>query len=127
MNPAIIESEDIRARRLLLALAALVAVAFTASLLVGPAGLRPSESLSALLGRGGPNGEAHALILREIRLPRALLGLLIGAALGVSGAALQGYLRNPLAEPGLIGVTGGAVLGAVTAIHTGLAGAFALA
>ena len=43
--------------------------------------------------------------MREIRLPRALLGLMIGATLGLSGAALQGYLRNPLAEPGLIGVS----------------------
>jgi iron complex transport system permease protein len=60
-------------------------------------------------------------------MPRALLGALVGAALGMSGAALQGYLRNPLAEPGLLGVTGGASLGAVIAIHSGAAGAFAAA
>lgn len=135
--------EHRRARQVTWALAAIVLLAFVASLLVGPAGLWPGESLAALLGWGtaanpGPTfttgapftpfkGEAHRLILREIRLPRALLGLLIGGALGVSGAALQGYLRNPLAEPGLIGVSGGAVLGAVIAIHSGLAGAFALA
>lgn len=97
-----------------LALAALIA--FLVSLAVGPSGF----------GLGGA-GEAGALILREIRLPRALLGALVGAALGLSGAALQGYLRNPLAEPGLVGVSGGAALGAVLAIHLGLSQAFALA
>ena len=65
--------------------------------------------------------------MREIRLPRALLGLLVGAALGLSGAAMQGYLRNPLAEPGLIGVSGSAALGAVLSLQTGLAAAFTLA
>jgi iron complex transport system permease protein len=99
----------------LLALAALAA--FALSLAVGPFGF----------GLGGAGGEAGALILREIRLPRALLGALVGAALGLSGAALQGYLRNPLAEPGLIGVSGGAALGAVLAIHLGLSQAFPLA
>jgi iron complex transport system permease protein len=127
LSPAVLFNEDRRTRRLFWALSGLTCLAFLASLLVGPAGLSPPESLAALLGRGGVNGEAHRLILREIRLPRALLGLLIGAALGLSGAALQGYLRNPLAEPGLIGVSGGAVLGAVVAIHSGLAGSFALA
>jgi iron complex transport system permease protein len=67
------------------------------------------------------------LIFWEIRLPRAVLGALVGAALGLSGAALQGYLRNPLAEPSLIGVSGGAALGAVLAIHLGLSHAVALA
>lgn len=60
------------------------------------------------------------LIIREIRLPRTLLAMVVGAALGMSGAALQGFLRNPLAEPGLLGVSGGAALGAVIAIYTGL-------
>jgi len=65
--------------------------------------------------------------MREIRLPRALLAVMIGASLGLAGAAMQGYLRNPLAEPGLIGVSGSAALGAVLAIQTGLSAAFALA
>ncbi|ODT23742.1 MAG: ABC transporter permease [Hyphomicrobium sp. SCN 65-11] len=90
-------------------LAALVLLLALASLAVGPAGLSFSSADQAWL------------ILTEIRLPRTLLGLLIGAALGLSGAALQGYLRNPLAEPGIIGISGGAALGAVLAIHTGLA------
>jgi iron complex transport system permease protein len=57
--------------------------------------------------------------MREIRLPRAILAVMVGASLGLSGAAMQGYLRNPLAEPGLIGVSGSAALGAVIALQTG--------
>ncbi len=98
------------------ALAAVAGLAFLASLFVGPTGIG--------LPRGG---DAARMILWEIRLPRAILGVLIGGALGLSGAVLQGYLRNPLAEPGLLGISGGAALGAVVAIHTGAAGAFALA
>jgi iron complex transport system permease protein len=96
-------------------LAVAAVLAFLLSLAVGPVGL----------GRGLP-GEAGALIFREIRLPRAVLGALVGASLGLSGAALQGYLRNPLAEPSLVGVSGGAALGAVLTIHLGLSAAVAL-
>jgi iron complex transport system permease protein len=67
------------------------------------------------------------VVMREIRLPRALLAVLIGGSLGLAGAAMQGYLRNPLADPGLIGVSGSAALGAVISIQTGLAAAFFLA
>lgn len=106
------------------ALAVATAVAFAASLLVGPAAIGFNEVVKALVG-----GQADIAfqIVREVRLPRALLGLLIGATLGVSGAALQGYLRNPLAEPGLIGVSGSAALGAVIALYYGLSAAFPLA
>jgi iron complex transport system permease protein len=98
------------------ALAVAAGLAFATSMLVGPSGI------------GLPRGsEAARLILVEIRLPRAILGALIGGALGLSGAVLQGYLRNPLAEPGLLGIAGGASLGAVVAIHSGAAAAFALA
>jgi iron complex transport system permease protein len=87
--------------------------------------------LSLLTGAGafglGPAGAARWLILTEIRLPRTVLGALTGAALGLSGATLQGYLRNPLAEPGLLGVSSGAALGAVLSIHLGFASALALA
>lgn len=110
--------------KVLLPLGVVVALLFAASLLVGPAGLGLGESLKALLtGQGG----AVVLVMQEIRLPRALLGLMTGAALGLSGAAMQGYLRNPLAEPGLIGVSATAALGAVLSLQTGLAGLFALA
>ena len=109
---------------LFLALSAMAAALFAASLLTGPAGLPPAESLRALaLGGEGP----LPIVMREIRLPRAILGAAVGAGLGLTGAALQGYLRNPLAEPGLIGVSGMAALGAVIAIHTGLSAAAALA
>ena len=111
-------------RMVFLALALLVALLFAASLLIGPAGLGLGESLAALFrGQGGP----VVLVMQEIRLPRAILGLLTGAAFGLAGAAMQGYLRNPLAEPGLIGVSSSAALGAVIALQTGLAAAFALA
>ncbi len=104
-----------------LALAALLL--FSVSLLVGPAALGVGDSLVALW-RGGD--DPAAMVMRQIRLPRAILAAMIGGSLGLAGAAMQGYLRNPLAEPGLIGVSGSAALGAVLAIQTGLAGAFAL-
>ncbi|HQB93879.1 MAG TPA: iron ABC transporter permease [Candidatus Omnitrophota bacterium] len=65
-----------------------------------------------------------AFIFWDIRLPRAVLGLLVGATLGLAGAAMQGFLRNPLAEPGILGVTGGAALGAVAVFYTGLVTVF---
>ena len=109
--------------RLMALLLAMVAALFAASLLVGPAKVSVADSLSALFaGDKGP----LTLVMREIRLPRAILAAMIGASLGLAGAAMQGYLRNPLAEPGLIGVSGSAALGAVLAIHTGLSATFAL-
>jgi iron complex transport system permease protein len=107
---------DVKPMHLLAALGLAAAAAFALSLSVGPAGLGIDAT-----------GEARRLIFQEIRLPRAILGALVGGALGLSGAALQGYLRNPLAEPSLVGVSGGAALGAVLAIHLGLSQAFALA
>ena len=65
--------------------------------------------------------------MSRLALPRAILAVLIGGSLGLAGAAMQGYLRNPLADPGLIGVSGSAALGAVISIQTGLATAFFLA
>ena len=73
------------------------------------------------------SAEARRVILLEVRLPRALLGFMVGGTLGLAGAVLQGYLRNPLAEPGILGISGGAALGAVIAIHSGVALVVALA
>lgn len=113
-----------RYRLLLAALAAITIFLFLASLTVGPAGIGFGDSIAALFS---DKSDAIALIMQEVRLPRAVLGLMIGATLGLSGAALQGYLRNPLAEPGLIGVSASASLGAVLAIYTGLSAVFPLA
>jgi iron complex transport system permease protein len=73
--------------------------------------------IEALRGRGDPTAIA---IVRDLRLPRVVLGALVGAGLGASGAALQGALRNPLAEPYLLGVSGGAAVGAVIAFSLGV-------
>ena len=110
--------------RLLAALTALLLALFAASLFVGYAAIPLAQGLPALLGLGDP---LHVTVMQEIRLPRALLAATVGASLGLSGAAMQGYLRNPLAEPGLIGVSASAALGAVLALQTGLAAGFALA
>ncbi|OCC05485.1 ABC transporter permease [Labrys sp. WJW] len=94
------------------------------SLVVGYAPLDFSQALGGIL-RG--SRDLPALVLVELRLPRALMGLLVGFSLGITGAAMQGLLRNPLAEPGVIGISGAAALGAVITFYSGLAGAFALA
>lgn len=91
------------------------------------AGLLIVLPLSLMLGRGvgpifglGP-AEAAGTILRDIRLPRALLGALIGGTLGLCGAGLQGLMRNPLAEPGILGISSGAAFGAVLVFYFGFA------
>lgn len=109
--------------RLLPALGIGTAVLFIASLLIGPSAIGPVQSINALFSSGDT---ALALVMQEIRLPRAILAVLVGASLGLAGAAMQGYLRNPLAEPGLLGISGAAALGAVLAIQTGLAASLPL-
>lgn len=106
------------------ALAALTLALFVGSLAVGYAHLDLGKALGDVVaGRDG----LEALVLTELRLPRALLGLLVGFSLGITGAALQGLLRNPLAEPGIVGVSGAAAFGAVLVFYFGLAGALSLA
>lgn len=117
-------SDDRRYHVLMALLGSGVAALFVLSLTVGPAAIAFGDSLRALFSE---KADAVALIMQEVRLPRAILGLMIGATLGLSGAALQGYLRNPLAEPGLIGISPSASLGAVLAIYTGLTAVFPLA
>jgi iron complex transport system permease protein len=109
--------------RLILALTALIAVLAILSLMVGPAALSPRAALAGLLDGEGIAG----IIVRSIRLPRTLLALLIGATLGLSGAALQGLLRNPLAEPALFGAPQAASAGASFVIAYGLVGATSFA
>jgi iron complex transport system permease protein len=106
-------------RPLLIALlAALALIAGAVSLLVGTTAIGLDRLWPALLGGGDPIART---ILFELRLPRALLGLAVGAMLGLAGAALQGYLRNPLAEPAVLGASNAAALGAVIALYFGLA------
>lgn len=107
-----------------LLLTALTLGLFAASLSVGPSAVSLGRALTDWW-QGGDS--TAAIILSEIRLPRALLGVLVGGALGMSGAAMQGLLRNPLAEPGVIGVSASAALGAVVAFYSGLANGMALA
>ncbi|MFM1886091.1 MAG: hypothetical protein RL026_1248 [Pseudomonadota bacterium] len=95
-----------------------------ASLLGGRVALSPALLWQA---PGSAEAELLRLVLLELRLPRTLLALLVGAALGLAGAVLQGYTRNALAEPGLLGVSAGAALGAVAALYSGLAWQWSLA
>jgi iron complex transport system permease protein len=94
------------------------------SLLAGAVWFSPADTVAALRN---PNGDLLQLVITEVRLPRMVLAILVGGILGLSGAVLQGLLRNPLAEPGLLGVSSGASLGAVIAIYYGFAAAFTLA
>lgn len=103
-----------------LLLAALLAGTLLAGIGTGPAGLGPGEILRALT-TDAPGSPAREILLR-VRLPRVSAAALTGASLAVSGALFQALLRNPLAEPYLLGVSSGAALGAVTAIALGLAG-----
>jgi iron complex transport system permease protein len=103
-------------------------VLFIASLAVGRAPIAALKTLvAALTGALNDVNSPDALILLQLRLPRALLASLVGASLGIAGAALQGLLRNALAEPGVIGVSACAALGSVLAFYTGLSSAYALA
>lgn len=112
-------------RILLIAGLALLAVLLAiASLLTGPARFGSTEIAQILAGGGDPILRA---VLLELRLPRALLGLMVGAILGLGGAVLQGYLRNPLAEPTVLGTSNAAALGAVIALYFGIAQAHPLA
>ena len=103
--------------RVLILLVILMAGAALVGLSVGAVPLGPAEILEVLRGGGD---ERHRLVILEIRLPRVLLALLAGGALGTSGAVFQALLRNPLADPYILGVSGGAAAGSVTVTVLGL-------
>ncbi len=101
-----------------LAILALAVIgAFVLSVSLGASGLGPGDLWRALSGDADPTARA---ILLQLRLPRAALAALIGAALGITGCTFQALLRNPLAEPYVLGVSGGAAVGAVAVFVTGL-------
>lgn len=98
-------------------------IALPISIAVGPMNITTMDTLSSLgsfIGYQTSEAPQHvSTIIEQIRLPRAILSILVGAALAVSGAAIQGLFRNPLADPGLIGVSGGAAFAAVGMIVLG--------
>jgi iron complex transport system permease protein len=104
---------------LIMGLCVVVAALACASLLVGRVWVAPARLLA------GPTDPLGAIFL-QLRLPRTLLGLAVGAALGLSGATLQGYTRNPLADPALLGVSSLAALGAVLTIYLSLSSPWSL-
>jgi iron complex transport system permease protein len=97
---------------------------FIVSLSIGYAPLDLGQAFGDLF-KGQPT--LASLVLTELRVPRAVLGVLVGFSLGITGAAMQGLLRNPLADPGITGVSGSAALGAVIVFYFGLAGTVPLA
>lgn len=109
--------------RLNLALAAVALLTAIIAVFAGREWISPAGLAAALSG----SEDMTSLVLRELRLPRVVLGFLVGAGLGASGAVLQGFFRNPLADPGVIGVSASAGFGAVVALYFGWATLFALA
>ncbi|MDO5603973.1 MAG: iron ABC transporter permease [Paracoccus sp. (in: a-proteobacteria)] len=105
-------------RRAVIGLALLAVLVSVVSLGQGAAGLGTGRAISALIG-GAAADVTDRIVMVQIRLPRVLAGLMVGASLAVAGALMQGLFRNPLADPGLLGVSAGASLGAIGAIVLG--------
>lgn len=97
----------------LLAGAAMLLVAVLLSLIVGSRHVAPGAAIQALFHDGGG---ADAQVVRALRVPRTVVGILAGAALALAGTVMQGITRNPIAEPGILGISQGASVGVVTAI-----------
>lgn len=119
------ETLRLTAPGLLAIMLALFVVALFANIGMGAVEIPPAEAVSIFFSRAGidigiPFESRTDAILWNIRLPRIVLGILVGGGLGIAGAALQGVFRNPLAEPGIIGVSSGAAVGAVAAIVLGI-------
>ncbi|MEM6495963.1 MAG: iron chelate uptake ABC transporter family permease subunit, partial [Pseudomonadota bacterium] len=96
--------------------AAVLFVAAIASLAIGPTGISLDDIGVLFDGADDQSSRQARLVLFDLRLPRTIVGVFVGASLAVSGAMLQGLFRNPLADPSIIGVSGGAALAAVTTI-----------
>lgn len=105
---------------MLLLLTGLLSVAALASLLWGAGEVGAARALAALVGQGD---EEARFVVETLRLPRTLIGIAVGLALGVSGALLQAVSRNPLAEPGLLGVSAGAAFAVAVALWLGASAA----
>ncbi len=103
-------------------LAALLAASLLVSVSFGAVDITLGQTLDILF-RGAEDGSWEGTVLLDIRLPRALVGLMVGGGLALCGTVMQGIFRNPMADPGVLGVTSGAALGAVLALYTGLADA----
>ncbi|UTZ24379.1 FecCD family ABC transporter permease [Vibrio campbellii] len=101
---------------ILLALSGVLAFVAVASITVGPMNISFADSLRSLTGSGSDLAPHILLVINEIRLPRTILCMFIGAILAICGVVMQGLFRNPLAEPGIIGVSAGAALGGAFAI-----------
>ncbi|GAB2690719.1 FecCD family ABC transporter permease [Thalassiella azotivora] len=114
--PALPAGPSVRRRRLLalVVLGLLVLLVVVASLAVGARGLTPAQVWTGLWADAGTE---EAVVVRSLRLPRTLVALVVGAALGVAGGLMQGHTRNPLADPGILGVSAGAALAVVLAIY----------
>src|SRR3954468_2783236 len=114
--PAPVPQGRRRARLLggLVVLGVLLAVAGVLGLAVGARSIAPADVWSALFS---PTGSDDDVVVRALRLPRTVLGVAVGVALGVAGALIQGHTRNPLADPGLLGVSSGAAFGVCLAVY----------
>jgi iron complex transport system permease protein len=103
----------------IITLVLLLALSVFLSIVIGPTGVGLPDLITYLSGQAETLDRQNLIILEAVRLPRTAMGLLIGTALGVSGAMMQGLFRNPLADPGIVGVSSGAALAAVLAIVLG--------
>ena len=116
-RPPVVRTARLRVGWLAAGVGAL-AVAALAALVIGPVSIAPLDALRELVGVDAGLSEPQLNILRELRLPRIVLGMLVGATLSVSGASYQGVFRNPLADPYLLGAAAGAGLGVTLVIVT---------
>lgn len=112
--------------RLVIWLSGVLAIVSVLSLFAGRVAFPPGQIVNAIFAPSDI-GNAIDIIVWDLRMPRTLLAILVGASLGMAGAALQGLLRNPLAEPGVIGVSTSAAFGAVAVFYSGLASAVPIA